>query len=112
MIENSGIDYYPGAKGRLELTFFNACYYGIFINFVYCFVIYLLLKSKNKKNNILLIILGVLIYVNLIFTFTRAAILIFIGLFIITICLLTKFKPNLKLISGNGTKKEPFVLEQ
>lgn len=98
MIKNSGINYYPGAKGRLETTFFNTIYYGIFINITYGLVIYSIFKNKNKKIIVPLILLSILLYVNLIFTFTRSAILIFICLFIIIVCLLTKFIPNIKLI--------------
>lgn len=98
MVKNSGINYYPGAKGRLETTFFNTIYYGIFINITYGLVIYSIIKNKNKKLTLPLILLSTILYVNLIFTFTRSAILIFICLFIIIICLLTKFRPNIKLI--------------
>lgn len=98
MVKNSGIYYYPGAKGRLEITFFNACYYGIFINITYGFVLYAIYKNKNKKFNIPLILLAVLFFINLILTFTRSAIIIFIWLFITIACLFTRFKPNFKLI--------------
>lgn len=98
MVKNSGIDYYPGAKGRLATTFFNTIYYGIFINLVFAIVFYLLNNTKKIKTVIFLIVLCGLLYLNLIFTFTRSAIIIFFAIFLMLIVLLNKKIFNLKTL--------------
>lgn len=90
MIKNSGVNYYPGAKGRVITTFFNTIYYGIFINIVFLPLMYLLIKSNNKKSSILLIILCSFLYINLLLTFTRSAILIFSAVLLLFIIVFYK----------------------
>lgn len=90
LVKDSGIEYYPGAKGRLSTTFFNTIYYGIFINFIFAIVFYLLNKVQRKKYIVILLLLCSLLYTNLIFTFTRSAIIVFIAIFILMILLLNK----------------------
>ena len=90
LIKNSGIEHYPGAKGRLATTFFNTIYYGIFINLVFAFVFYLLNKVNSKKHIIIFSTLCILLYINLIFTFTRSTIIIFIAIIVLMIVLLNK----------------------
>ena len=89
-IKDSGIEYYPGAKGRLNGTFFNTVYYGIFINLVFALAFYLLNKAKEKKHIVFLTLLCILLCINLIFTFTRSAIFVFIAIIILFIILLNK----------------------
>ena len=89
-VKNSGVYYYPGAKGRVETTFSNAIYFSIFINMIFALVYYVLLKSKNKVISFLLIFLCCVLYADLVFTFTRSAIVIFFV--ILFICLITSFK--------------------
>jgi len=100
MIKNSGIYYYPGAKGRVITTFFNTIYFGIFINLIYALVLYLVIKTNNKKIAMFGIILSLLLYINLVYTFTRSTMLIFWGILFLLIVLLNKklFKINMLLI--------------
>ncbi len=95
---NSGIAYYPGAKGRLATTFFNTIYYGIFINLVFAIIFYLLNKVKDKKSIAFLIILSGLLYLNLIFTFTRSAVIVFFAILLMLIILLNKQVFNLRTL--------------
>ena len=98
LVDYSGIEHYPGAKGRLGTTFFNTIYYGIFINIVFALIFYLLNKVKNMKHTIVLSILCVLLYVNLVLTFTRSTIIVFIGIAALMIVLLNKLIFNKKTL--------------
>jgi len=98
MIKNSGIYYYPGAKGRVITTFFNTIYFGIFINLIYALVIYLSIKTKSKKAAIFGIILSLLLYTNLIYTFTRSTMLVFWGILFLLIVLLNKKMFNFRTL--------------
>jgi len=98
MIKDSGIYYYPGAKGRLIGTFFNTIYYGIFINLVFALVFYILNKVKDMKSIIFLTILSGLLYLNLVFTFTRSAIIVFFAILVMLIVLLNKKVFNFKTL--------------
>ena len=90
MIKNSGVEHYPGAKGRVSLTFFNTIYYGIFINLVFSIVFILYNKLENKKISMILYILCMLLYVNLLLTFTRSAIIIFSAIALLLVILFNK----------------------
>lgn len=90
LVEYSGIEHYPGAKGRLGTTFFNTIYYGIFINLVFALCFYLLNKVNKKRHIVILSILCMLLYTNLIFTFTRSTIIVFIGVAALMIVLFNK----------------------
>lgn len=101
MTKNAGLNYYPGAKGRASATFFNTIYYGIFINTIFSIVFYLLNIVNKKKNIIALLLICSLLYLSLLFTFTRSAIVVFIGIFTILIIFLNKLllkKRNLVLL--------------
>lgn len=88
-----GIEHYVGARGRIATNFFNTIYYGIFINLVY---VYLLIIYSRVKKILIRFILGILlllIYCNLIFTFTRSSFMVFWGIMV----LLFIFDPKLYL---------------
>lgn len=81
---------YPGAKGRIQSTFFNTIYYSIFLNMVITLLTYFIRKEKNVKIKIFYAVLLVLSFISLLLTFTRSAIMIFIGCLIINILLNSK----------------------
>ena len=88
---------YPGALGRIKSTFFNPCYYALFLNMLFPIVIYKSCSNKNKLSYLYLI-LFILLYACLIFTFTRSAVLIFIIIFIGSMVIFRKFIFNLKML--------------
>lgn len=90
MIKDAGIEYYVGAKGRLNVTFFNTIYYGIFLNLVFPFVFYLMCIVKSKFRKIILALICSAIYINLVFTFTRSSILIFLTCFLMLVVVFNK----------------------
>jgi len=65
-----GAEKYPGAKGRISSTFFNTIYYGVFINFIFAYLLYLYYQVKDKTIRFLMAALMVLIYVSIIVNFT------------------------------------------
>ncbi len=75
---------YPGARGRISATFFNTIYFAIFLNIVISVLSYVISKESNKIKKIIYIVFLVLSYICLLLTFTRSAIMIFIGCLIIT----------------------------
>lgn len=85
-----GVYKYPGAKGRISSTFFNTIYYSIFLNMVITLLTYFIRKEKNIKPKIFLCVLLVLTYLSLVLTFTRSAIMIFVGCLIVNIILNSK----------------------
>ena len=88
----NGAEKYTGIKGRIISTFFNPIYYGIFINFIFMFLLYLKNKKlfNNKFINILLIILPFILFVGFVLTFTRSVLLVFVG----TIFIILLFNPK------------------
>lgn len=88
---------YPGILGRVSSTFFNPIYFGIYINIFYPIILYKLSSVKGKKS-ILYIILSVLTYVAMLFTFTRSAFLVFLVLLIILLILFRKIVFNYKTL--------------
>ena len=88
----NGVEKYEGIKGRIISTFFNPIYYGIFINFVFIFILYLKNKKvfNNKALNILLTILPFVMFINFILTFTRSILLVFVGSIFIILLLCPK----------------------
>lgn len=76
---------YPGAKGRISSTFFNTIYFGIFLNIIIALISYGIYKFKDKKIKVILSILFTLSYTSLLLTFTRSAIIIFVGCLIVTL---------------------------
>ncbi len=73
-----GLSNYPGAKGRVSSTFFNTIYFGIFLNMAIPLLTYVLYKTNNIRNKIIVIISIVLSYISLLLTFTRSALIIFV----------------------------------
>lgn len=88
---------YPGALGRIKSTFFNPCYYALFVNMLFPVVLYKLFITKGKTSWLYLIMF-ILLYACLIFTFTRSAVLIFIVMFVISIFLFRKIIFNYKML--------------
>lgn len=85
----NGTEKYFGIRGRVISTFFNPIYYGIFINLVFIFILYIRQQKliDNKIVNILLMLFPILLYFTLILTFTRSTLLVFWGIiFLILIC--------------------------
>jgi len=95
----AGVEFYKGAKGRITTTFFNTIYYGIFINLAFPIVFYLMCKFRKNKFSWLLALLCCLLYINLLLTFTRSAIIIFTLILILSIVLLYKIAFNKKTLS-------------
>lgn len=93
-----GKELYPGSKGRTISTFFNPIYFGIYINLIYCVLLYLLCKSKIKSKSIFFLFLTILSYIALILTFTRSAILIFLGILFLSIILYRRIIFNFKFL--------------
>lgn len=85
-----GASKYPGARGRISSTFFNTIYYSIFLNMVITLLTYFLRKEANVKIKIFYSILLILSFISLLLTFTRSAIMIFVGCLIVTILLNSK----------------------
>ena len=75
---------YPGSRGRISGTFFNTIYFAIFLNIVISTLSYIISKENNRMRKIIYIIFLVLSYICLLLTFTRSAIMIFIGCLVIT----------------------------
>ena len=88
---------YPGALGRIRTTFFNPCYYALFLIMVYPLIFYRMCINKNKLSWLYVILL-LAILACLIFTFTRSAILIFIMLAILILFIFRKIIFNLKTL--------------
>lgn len=95
----AGVEFYKGAKGRITTTFFNTIYYGIFINLTFPIVFYLMCKYRKNKFSWILALLCSLLYINLLLTFTRSAIIIFTLILILSIVLLYKISLNKKTLS-------------
>lgn len=74
-----GIDQIPGARGRIEVSFFNTIYYGIFLNIALGVSLYLLRIIKGCKSLLMSAII-ILIFLNITFTFTRTSFLVFFGI--------------------------------
>ncbi len=86
-----GIEKYPGAKGRVSITFFNTIYYGIFLNLISPIYILKYIKSKEKEISTCFFVILIIIYISLLLTFTRSAFLIFWSLtFILILFLINK----------------------
>lgn len=94
----AGIEYYKGAKGRIEVTFFNTIYYGIFLNLIFPIAFYAMCKASSKRVKWFLAVLCSLIYINLLFTFTRSAIIIFSLVLLLLIVFLIRISFNLRTL--------------
>lgn len=94
----AGVEFYKGAKGRISTSFFNTIYYGIFINLTFPIVFYLMCKFRKSKISWVLALLCCLLYMNLLLTFTRSAIIIFTLILSLLIILLYKFSFNIKTL--------------
>ena len=95
----AGVEFYKGAKGRITTTFFNTIYYGIFINLTFPIIFYFMCKYRKNKLSWILTLLCLLLYINLLLTFTRSAIIIFSLVLILLIILLYKIAMNKKTLS-------------
>lgn len=95
----AGVEFYKGSKGRITTTFFNTIYYGIFINLTFPIIFYLMCKYRKNKLSWILTLLCSLLYINLLLTFTRSAIIIFSLVLILLIILLYKIAMNKKTLS-------------
>lgn len=94
-----GIEKYPGAKGRVSVTFFNTIYYGIFLNLVFPIYISKYINSKEKGNGICFFAILLIIYISLLLTFTRSAFLIFWSLAFILILFLINRRNVIKIFT-------------
>lgn len=92
-----GIEKYLGMKGRIYFTFFNPIYYGIFINCIFAYILYLF-KQRIIKTKIMIPFIT-LLYLALVLTFTRSALLVFWGIIAICLILNPKFILNKIYIS-------------
>ena len=81
---------YPGAKGRVSAYFFNTIYYGMYINLIFGYLLYLINKSTNHKEKIVLSIVALLAFINIILTFTRSSFLVFFGIIFLLFVFLRK----------------------
>lgn len=81
---------YPGAKGRVSAYFFNTIYYGMYINLIFAYLLYLINKSTIRKEKIILSIIAILAFVNMILTFTRSSFLVFFGIIFLLFIFLRK----------------------
>ncbi|MDD3392066.1 MAG: O-antigen ligase family protein [Bacilli bacterium] len=93
-----GSEKYLGSRGRTTSTFFNTIYFGIYINIVFCFILYLFLKTKNKLKSLITFIILSLLYLCLILTFTRSSLLIFFVCLAIFLILTYYMLKNIKII--------------
>lgn len=94
-----GIEKYPGAKGRVSVTFFNTIYYGIFLNLISPIYILKYIKSKEKGNGLCFFAILLIIYISLLLTFTRSAFLIFWSLAFILILFLINRRNVIKIFT-------------
>ena len=76
---------YPGARGRVSSTFFNTIYFAIFLNMIISLLSFYISKLNDKKLKALYTAILVISYICLLLTFTRSAIMIFVGCLIITL---------------------------
>lgn len=88
----NGTEKYFGIRGRIISTFFNPIYYGIFINLVFIFLLFIRQKKiiNSKIFNIILLLLPIILYFTLVLTFTRSTLLVFWG--IIFLILISNYK--------------------
>ena len=91
-------NFYPGIKGRIRSTFFNPCYLAAFLVMIFPISLYKLSVSKETKYNIFYIIFSVIVYICLLFTFTRSAMLMFIVIVLISFYLFRKVIFNKKVL--------------
>ena len=96
-INLNGIEKYPGARGRINSTFYIATIYDkyLLINILYC----LFLLKNNLINKALVIIAFCLANLNLFFTFCRTSqIIILIVYFIMIIYLFIKKRKHISIL--------------
>lgn len=88
----NGTEKYFGIRGRIISTFFNPIYYGIFINLVFGFLLFIRNSKviENKFFKIIIIIVPIFLYFTLVLTFTRSTLLVFWG--IIFLILISNYK--------------------
>lgn len=96
-----GIEQIMGAKGRIQLTFFNTIYYGIFLNVSLAFALYMIRIVKGKWSYLIALIIA-LIFVNMTLTFTRTSYLVFWGIIGLSILLDFKLLKKLSFIISVG----------
>lgn len=93
-----GIEKYMGARGRVSATFFNTIYFGIFINLLFPFVLYIFSKSENKKTTLLYGLLSILMYISIVHTFTRSSFLIFFWMLFLMFVFMPKIFIKVKMV--------------
>ena len=96
-----GIEMFPYAKGRVNTTFFNTNFLGIYINIFFLFLLYFfnkIMKEYNKLYKIIISLLLILTPLVLIFTFSRTSFLIFCAQLIMLIVLVPKLIFNKKTL--------------
>ena len=93
-----GIEKYPGAKGRISVTFYNTIYLGIYLNLMWSLFFYKYIKENDKLKMILYYIIILLIFITLILTFTRSSFLIFFGILFVLLVLLFKEIKKLRVL--------------
>ena len=81
---------YPGAKGRISAYFFNTIYYGIYINLIFAYILYLFHNTNDKIKKIFLGIILLLAFITMMLTFTRSSFLVFFGILFLVIIFLNK----------------------
>lgn len=95
----AGIEKYPGAIGRVSATFFNTIYYGVYLNLIILLFSFAVMKGKSKKTWLIYFIL-ILAIINLIFTYTRSAYLLyFINMFFFAFINIKNIKKLMKKLA-------------
>jgi len=86
-LQTVGIEKYVPAKGRVVSTFFNTIYFGLFINLITAFLIYLIYVNNSIKRKIILSVLLILGFTALLLTFSRSSFLVFGGILFLLLIL-------------------------
>ena len=89
---------YPGARGRVSSTFFNTIYFAIFLNIVISLLSFYISRLNNNKLKALYTVFLIVSYTCLLLTFTRSAIMIFIGCLLVTLIINHKVLVNKLLL--------------
>lgn len=90
---------YPGMRGRIRSTFFNPCYYATFLSLMFIVILYKISTlKKNKKIEIIYILICILTYLAFLFSFTRSAFLVLIVMFIMALFFFRKTILNIKTL--------------
>ena len=83
---------YGGIRGRISSSLFNPIYLGVFVNLVFIIVLYML--KEKKINKIFGILLAILLYANLVLTYTRSASLVILTTLILILIFYRKLILN------------------